>query len=383
MHDLIIACILSAIVLGAGMISIELGISAAIIEIILGVLAGNILHINPTQWLVFIASIGGILLTFLAGTEVNIKLMREKFKQSLLIGGLSFLLPFLLVFIYTYFIANWSINAAKIAGVALSTTSLAVVYAVLVETGLNQTELGKVIMASTFVTDLGTALALSVLFIQFNLYTLAFLVFSVVLFIFGPRLTSYFFKRYSNHVIEPEIKLVFLILFISMLLGEFGKMHAVLPIFIFGLLMSDFFHTNKNTLQKLRTVGFALITPFFFIKGGMNVSLQEISANWLIVVVLLAIKIIGKVIGVYPVTRMTLPRGGRVFLTLLMSTGLTFGTIASVFGYQAGYLNKSQFSIIIAVIILSAVVPTIIAQRFFAPVPAEEKEEILAEGEEG
>lgn len=383
MNELINASILTAIVFVAGMISIELGISAAIIEIILGVFAGNVLHISPTSWLMFLASIGGVLLTFLAGTEVNTKLMKEKFKQSLLIGGLSFLLPFLLVFGYTYFIAHWTLNAAKIAGVALSTTSLAVVYAVLVESGLNKTELGKVIMASTFVTDLGTALALSLLFIQFNVYTLIFLGFSILLFILGPKVTSYLFQRYSNQVIEPEIKLVFLILLVAMLLGEVGKMHAVLPIFIFGLLMSDFFQANKNTLRKLRTVSFAFITPFFFIKGGLNVSLQEISANWLIVAVLLVIKIIGKVIGVYPVARITLPRGGRIFTTLLMSTGLTFGTIASVFGYQAGYINKSQFSIIVAVIILSAVVPTIIAQRFFSPISAEDKEELLAEGEEG
>jgi len=383
MTDLLIACILSAIVLGAGMISIELGISAAIIEIILGVFAGNTLHIAPTPWLTFIASIGGILLTFLAGTEVNTKLMREKLKESLLIGGLSFLLPFMLTFGYTYFIIHWNINATKIAGIALSTTSLAVVYAVLVESGLNKTELGKIIMASTFVTDFGTALALSLLFLHVNVYTFVFLGFSVILFVFGPRVTSFFFERYSNRVIEPEIKLVFLIFFIAMLLGEMGKMHAVLPIFVFGLLMSDFFQANKPTLQKLRTVGFALITPFFFIKGGMNVALKEVTANWVIVVILLAVKIIGKFVGVYPVTRMMLPRGGRIFMTLLMSTGLTFGTISTVFGYQVGYINKSQFSILIAVVILSAVVPTIIAQRFFAPMPSEEKEEILAEGEEG
>jgi Kef-type K+ transport system membrane component KefB len=383
MSDLAVACILSAIVLIAGTISIELGIASAIIEILLGVFAGNALRIAPTPWLVFIASLGGILLTFLAGTEVDLKVMRQNLKESLLIGGLSFIVPFLFTFGFTYFIAHWSINAAKIAGVALSTTSLAVVYAVLVESGLAKTELGKIIMASTFVTDFGTALALSLLFLQFNVYTLVFLGFSAILLVFGPRLIGFFFQRYGARVIEPEIKLVFLVFFIAMFLGELGKSHAVLPIFLLGFLMSGFFAANRATLQKLRTVGFALITPFFFIKGGMNVGLKEVAANWWIVAVLLGVKLAAKVVGVYPVSRMTLPRGGRVFLTLLMSTGLTFGTIASVFGLQAGYIDKAQFSILIAVVILSAVVPTIIAQRFFAPAVAEEKEEILAEGEEG
>lgn len=383
MPDLLIASILAALIFIAGTISIELGISAAIIEIVLGMVAGNTLHIQPTPWLTFIASMGGILLTFLAGTEVDRTVMREKFKESILIGGLSFLLPFLFAFAYTYYIAGWTLDAAKIAGIALSTTSLAVVYAVLVETGLNRTELGKIIMAATFVTDFGTALALSLLFLQFNIYTFIFLGFSVFLLVFGTRVLKYFFKRYENRVIEPEIKLLFFIFFLSMFLGEIGKTHAVLPIFIFGFLLSGFFENNPHLIKKLRTVGFAFITPFFFIKGGMMVGLQEVLSSWSLLLVLLAVKIVAKIIGVYPIARTMLPAGGRVFLTLLMSTGLTFGTISSLFGYQAGYINKAQFSVLITTVILSAVVPTIIAQRYFTPVTTGEQEEILAEGEEG
>jgi Kef-type K+ transport system membrane component KefB len=133
----------------------------------------------------------------------------------------------------------------------------------------------------------------------------------------------------------------------------------------------------------LRTVGYALITPFFFIKGGMNVGLKEVFSSLNLVGLLLALKIVAKIIGVYPIARLTMKKGGRVFTTLLMSTGLTFGTLSSVFGLQAGYINKVQFSVLIFVVILSAIIPTVIAQRFFAPVSEEEKEEILEEGEEG
>jgi len=383
MSDLLIASILSGLVLIAGTISIEFGIASAIIEMVFGIFAGNVFKIQPTAWLTFIASLGGILLTFLAGTEVNLKLMKEKFKESMLIGGLSFLLPFILVFIFTYYFNHWTLNAAKIAGVALSTTSLAVVYAVLVETGLNKTDLGKLIMAATFVTDFGTALALSLLFLQFNVYTLVFFVFSAILLLIGPKIITFFFRRYEKKVIEPEIKLLFFIFFLTMFIGELGKSHAVLPIFILGLLMSKFFEENHHLLKKLRTVGYALITPFFFIKGGMNVGLKEVFSSLNLVGLLLALKIVAKIIGVYPIARLTMKKGGRVFTTLLMSTGLTFGTLSSVFGLQAGYINKVQFSVLIFVVILSAIIPTVIAQRFFAPVSEEEKEEIVEEGEEG
>jgi Kef-type K+ transport system membrane component KefB len=383
MSDLLIASILSGLVLIAGTISIEFGIASAIIEMAFGVIAGNFFKIQPTPWLTFIASFGGILLTFLAGTEVNLKLMKEKFKESMLIGGLSFLLPFIIVFAFTYYVDHWTLNAAKIAGIALSTTSLAVVYAVLVETGLNKTELGKLIMAATFVTDFGTALALSFLFLQFNFYTLLFFVFSIILLFIGPKIIAFFFKRYEKRVIEPEIKLLFFIFFLTMFMGDLGKSHAVLPIFILGLLMSKFFEENHHLVKKLRTVGYALITPFFFIKGGMNVGLKEVMSALNLVVIFLGLKLVAKIVAVYPISRITMPRGGRVFTTLLMSTGLTFGTLASVFGFQSGYINKVQFSVLISVVILSAIIPTVIAQRFFAPVTDVEKEELLEEGEEG
>jgi len=383
MSDLLIASILSGLVLIAGTISIEFGIASAIIEMAFGVIAGNFFKIQPTPWLTFIASFGGILLTFLAGTEVNLKLMKEKFKESMLIGGLSFLLPFIIVFAFTYYVDHWTLNAAKIAGIALSTTSLAVVYAVLVETGLNKTELGKLIMAATFITDFGTALALSFLFLQFNFYTLLFFVFSIILLFIGPKIIAFFFRRYEKMVIEPEIKLLFFIFFLTMFMGDLGKSHAVLPIFVLGLLMSKFFEENHHLVKKLRTVGYALITPFFFIKGGMNVGLKEVMSALNLVVTFLGLKLVAKIVAVYPISRITIRKGGRVFTTLLMSTGLTFGTLASVFGFQSGYINKVQFSVLISVVILSAIIPTVIAQRFFAPVTDVEKEELLEEGEEG
>jgi Kef-type K+ transport system membrane component KefB len=376
---------LGGLVVVAGIISVEWGISAAVIEIMFGVFAGNALHIAPTAWLTFIASLGSILLTFLAGTEVDLKVLREKFVTSVTIGGLSFLVPFVLVFVFTYLVGHWSLEAAKIAGIALSTTSLAVVYAVLVETGLAQTELGKIMMAATFVTDLGTAIALSVLFLQFNVYTAIFIGVSALVIVFGQKIIRYFFERYKNKVIEPEIKLLFFVFFITMALAEAGKSHAVLPIFLLGLVMSTFFAQRHDLITKLRTIGFALITPFFFIRGGMNVGISDVIANVGLLAILLGVKLVAKLVSVYPLVNMFMQENGKranIFFTLLMSTGLTFGTIASVFGYQAGYIDKPQFSVLVSVVILSAVVPTLIAQRFFAPLSELQKEQVLAELEE-
>ncbi len=368
----------------ASLISLRLGLSVAIIEILLGVIAGNYLGIEAQPWMTYLAGFASILLTFLAGAEVDVDLMREKFKESMLIGCASFLVPFLGAFLYTYYMAGWTLNASLIAGAALSTTSLAVVYSVLVETGLTKTKLGKLIMAATFVTDICTVLALTILFIKPSFYTWVFLAVSIVVIWIATKFSHLVFDNplLKGKVIEPEIKYIFVLLLIFSYFAAIGDSQAVLPAFVLGLAMSKHFTESPETLavrNRLRTVAYALITPFFFITDGMKVSVPLVVAAFGLFVTLFLLKQITKFLGVYFLAKKYIPEGG-MYTTLLMSTGLTFGTIASVFGYQAGYVNQIQFSVLIAVVITSAVIPTFIAQKWFRPVHDEDMVELNGNG---
>ncbi len=359
----------------SSLISLKVGLSVAIIEIIMGAIAGN-LGVQPDDWMLYLAGFGGILLTFLAGTEIDTKLMKEKFKESFLIGTFSFLLPFAVVFLYTYYIADWNLSASLIAGTALSTTSLAVVYSVLVETGLSKTEIGKLIMASTFITDMGTAIALSILFVKPTLYTVIFISVSLNVIYFAEKFSHYVFHnpRLKNKVIEPEIKYIFLLLFIFMFFANMGEGQAVLPAFVLGLLMSKHFTETSETKEvrnRLRTVAYAVITPIFFIVGGLNVSFPLILSALGLFAILFALKIVAKFLGVYFLARKYIPEGS-MYTTLLMSTGLTFGTIATVFGLNSGFIDQVQYSVLIGAVIASAVIPTFIAQKWFMPVHSED-----------
>ena len=366
----------------ASVISVEAAFSAAIIEIAAGVLAGNFLGLHPAPWMDFLAAFGGILLTFLAGAEVDPAILKDKLKESLLIGGFSFVVPYLAAIAYCYWVAGWTLQASLIAGCALSTTSLAVVYAVLVETGLTDSAIGKIIMASTFVTDMGTALALSLTFAEGSLRTLWFLVGSAAIIAVAPRYLPRIFERYGARVIEPEIKLLFFLLFVFMALGRWGQSHAVLPVFVLGLCLARTFRERKDLQRKLRIVAFAMITPFFFIKGGMNVSLSEVAENWSLLLILFGVKSAAKFVGVWPLAK-KYANDHAEYLTLLMSTGLTFGTISALYGLQAGHITSAQFSVLVAVVIATAIAPTIIAQRWFSPtLPEQVKEEVLAQEEE-
>jgi Kef-type K+ transport system membrane component KefB len=367
--------IVGSLVLISSLISLSAGLSVAIIEIILGAIAGN-LGLKPEEWMIYLAGFGGVILTFLAGTEIDTRLMKARFKESFLIGFFSFLLPFVGTFLFTYFISGWTLQASLIAGTALSTTSLAVVYSVLVETGLSKTEIGKLIMAATFITDMGTALALSILFIKPTIYTLVFIVVSLIVIWLVNRFSLYIIRnpRLFNKVIEPEIKYLFLVLLVFMYFANLGEGHAVLPAFVMGLLMSKHFKEQRKTKvigNRLRTVAYAMITPIFFIVGGLNVSLSLIISAIGLFATLFAIKILTKFIGVYFLAKKYIP-GGSMYTTLLMSTGLTFGTIASVFGLQSGFISQVQYSILVGVVVASAVIPTFIAQKWFMPVESED-----------
>jgi Kef-type K+ transport system membrane component KefB len=362
-----LAAVLAAAIVLASMISVELGVSVALIELGLGVIVGNLFDLDPNaQWLTFLATFGSVLLTFLAGAEIDPDDLRERFGASLAIGVVSFAGPFVVAGLIAYGLLDWTVKASLIAGTALSTTSLAVIYAVLVEDDLNETRIGKLLMSATFITDLCTVLALSAIFIKPNAWYPLFLAVSVLLVLLLPRIAPWFFGRYGDRVIEPEIKLVFVALLALMVLADQAEGHAVLPAFVLGLVMARHYQQHRLEQSRLRVVAFAFLTPFFFIRGGLNVSLGALAGSLGVLALLFAAKLVPKLGLVLPLAR-RYARPHAAYTTLLMSTGLTFGTISSLYGLQAGIIDRTQFSLLVTVVVVSAILPTAVAQRWFSP----------------
>ncbi len=368
MSDIALAALLAGTILAASMASVEIALAVALIELLAGVIVGNAFSVDIPSWLSFVGAFAGVVLTFQAGAEVDVPQFRREWKPSLAIGFASFLAPAVITGLVAYYSLGWNHRQAEIGGLALSTTSLAVVYAVLVETGLNRELVGKRLMSATFVTDIATVIGLTVLFVKPTVWIAPFVGASLILIVGLPRIAPWFFRRYGDRVIEPEIKLVFASLFVLMWLGGRANSQAVLPAFVLGLAMSSHYAEHRLEQERLRVVAFAFLTPFFFLKGGMSVSLGALWSNLGILGVLFAAKMLPKLAGVYPLARRySAPHA--VFTTLLMSTGLTFGTITSLYGLNTGIIDRAQFSLLIAVVVLSAIVPTAIAQRWFSPHP--------------
>jgi Kef-type K+ transport system membrane component KefB len=364
----LIAALWIGLALVASLVSIRLGISVALIEIGLGVLGGNILGLASTPWIDFLAAFGAILLTFLAGAEIDPASLRRHLRPSLVIGSVSFAAPALAAFLVAYVGLGWSLEAAEIAALALSTTSVAVVYAVMIESGLAGRELGKLILAACFVTDLGTVLFLGILFADFDPLLLAFAVATAVSVVLVPRLSRLLMVRVPGRVSEPEIKFLFLVL---LGLGGFAQVagsEAVLPAYLIGLAVAGVFVADRVLVHRMRATAFSLLTPFYFLKAGSLVSAPAIVAGAGIIGLLLAVKVGAKLVGVWPTARaFGLPTRDANYTTLLMSTGLTFGTIAALYGFTNGYIDQATYTILVTVVILSAVIPTVIATTFFEP----------------
>jgi Kef-type K+ transport system membrane component KefB len=352
----------------ASVLSVRIAISIALLEIIVGVIGGNFLPLQRTEWVNFLAGFGSILLTFLAGAEVDPEVMKRKFKESVTIGVLSFLVPFLGVMAYAYYIAGWSLPEAQIAGIALSTTSVAVIYSVMIESGYNQTELGKIIIAATFITDLGTVLALGILFANYNWYMVLFIGVMAVTLLILPKFTPWFFQKVGSRISEPETKFVFLLLFGLGGLALMAKSEAVLPAYLVGMVLAPFFLANKTLSHRMRVTAFTMLTPFYFLKAGSLVQLSTIWSSAALIALFLILKVAAKFIGIWPTMEIfKFTRKENMYTTLLMSTGLTFGSISALFGYTNKIINQEQYTILLTAVILSAVVPTIIAQKWFQP----------------
>jgi Kef-type K+ transport system membrane component KefB len=316
----------------------------------------------------FLSGTGAIVLTFLAGAELDPAVFRRKWKEASAIGLISFFVPFLGCAAAARWVLGWGIEASWLAGIAMSTTSVAVVYAVMLEFGFNVTDYGKTVLAACFITDLGTVVALGLMFAPFTLKTLLFLGVTAVAFFVLPWLTPRFFRRYGGRPSELEAKFLLLVLFALGALAAWADSEAVLPAYLMGMVLAGTVGKDHVLIRRLRTLCFGLLTPFYFIRAGSFVSVPALVAAPAAFLLMLVVKVLTKIVGVYPVTQaFRSPRKEGMYTTLLMSTGLTFGTISALFGLSHEIVDQAQYSALVAAVVASAVIPTLIANAWFMP----------------
>ena len=365
-----------ALAVVSAVIAYHLRISIALVEICVGVIAGTLANKyfghnslgGNLEWLKFLASAGAIFLTFLAGAELDPKVLKIKWKEVITVGTIGFLAPFFGCTAIAFFFLKWNFQASLLTGIALSTTSMAVVYAVMIETGFNTTGFGKGILGACFINDLGTVIALGLIFSPFTYKTLVFIVVTIILIMLFPVLTRFFTKVYGNRTAAIRVKWVSFVLFAMGALAIWSGSEPVLPAYIAGMVLAEFASENHIWVRRIRTLTVGFLTPFYFIRAGSFVSLAALIAAPFIFLILLFGKVVSKIFGLYPVIGIFRKEfSERWYYTLLMSTGLTFGTISALYGFTHGIITDSQYSFLVIVVIGSAVIPTAIANYSFMP----------------
>jgi Kef-type K+ transport system membrane component KefB len=371
-----LAALWVGLALAATLLAIWFKISTALSEIVVGTIAqlvavvyfaqGGLL--GNTPWITFLAGTGAIVLTFLAGAELDPIVFKTKWRETAVIGLAGFFGPFLGCTAIAYYVLHWTVMSSWLCGVALSTTSVAVVYAVMLELGFNVTEYGKSILAACFINDIGTVVALGLIFSPFTIRTLIFVVVAIAVFVLLPFLTPWFFRKFGGRVSEIEAKYLLFLLFAMGGLALWAGSEAVLPAYMIGMVLAGTVGKDHALIRRLRTLTFGLLTPFYFIRAGSFVLVTVLIAAPAVMLILFMAKSLTKAIAVYPAVRAHRYEGNSgAYYTLMMSTGLTFGTISALFGLNHNIIDQKQYSWIVGTVIASAVIPTMIANRFFLP----------------
>jgi Kef-type K+ transport system membrane component KefB len=360
----------------ASIVSRTYRISTALSEIVVGMLArltfAYILGVEllsvQEPWIKTLAGIGAIFLTFLAGTELDPDVFKLKWKEAAAVGLSSFLLPSFCCWGAAHFLLRWDNSSSLLAGIALAATSVAVVYTVMMEYGFNKGNFGKTILAACFITDLGTVLTLGLVFAPFTWKTLLFACLLMITFILLPKITQRAFMIFGGQASEFETKYLLFFLLALGALATWAESEAVLPAYLIGMALAGSVGRDHALIRRLRTITIGLLTPFYFIRAGYFVSIPTVITAPIGIIILVLIEISAKIISVYPVARyFGSPHRDAMYTTLLMASGLTFGTICALFGLSHQIIDEQQYSTLVASIIATAVIPTLIANSYYLP----------------
>ncbi|MBN1664397.1 MAG: cation:proton antiporter [Deltaproteobacteria bacterium] len=354
----------------------RLKISIALMEIMVGTLIGFAAHqlgyfdhlALGADWMKFCTGVGAILLTFLAGAELNPDAMKTKIKEVSIIGLIGFSAPFVGCFLIAYYLIGWNLQASLLSGIALSTTSMAVVYAVMLEYGFNKTEFGKGILGACFVNDLGTVIALGLIFAPFTYKTIIFISVTIVLMFTLRPMTVHLIRRFAHKTAAIRAKWILFVLLAMGVLAAWSGSEPVLPAYVLGMVLARTMEQDGHFVRRLRTLTVGFLTPLYFLRAGALVSISAMISGAGIFLLLFVGKVASKIFGLYPaIHHFREDKKEKWYYTLLMSTGLTFGTISALYGLSKNIITQEQYSLIVGTVIASAVIPTLIANKFFLP----------------
>ncbi|MEO2065589.1 MAG: cation:proton antiporter [Desulfurobacteriaceae bacterium] len=366
--------IVSVLIILAGIGALEVGFSSSIFEILAGTFASNFLKLGGLPWIDFLSNLGLLGLMFFAGLETDPELLRKHFLKSLFIGFSSYFFPLVSVFYFSHYILGYSFEASVLIGIALSTTSLALVYPLLKEKGLLNYPAGQILLAGAMVVDISSMLTMSFLFEGINVYNLVFTAVLVLLLFRLPKWGEKLFERYSGNQIEFKTRFIVIVLVALGFLSEQVHINEAVLAFTTGIFFAELFRKDKVIEKTIRALIFGFLAPFFFFKAGYSVKLSVVSLKVIFLALFLgSIAFVTKYVGTVYATANLFKGAVYKLAGLFFNMRLTFGIVASVFGLEAGLIDEETYVALLLIIVSTSLVASVISNRF----PHETSEDLL------
>ncbi|WP_456456326.1 cation:proton antiporter [Thermovibrio sp.] len=366
--------IVSLLIIAAGVGALEVGFSSSILEILAGTFASNFLELGDLPWIDFLSNLGLLGLMFFAGLETDPELMRKHFLKSLFIGFSSYFFPLVSVFYFSHYILGYPFESSLLIGIALSTTSLALVYPLLKEKRLLKHPAGQILLAGAMVVDISSMLTMSFLFEGINAYNILFTVALILLLVKLPKWGEKLFERYKGNHIEFKTRFIVLVLIALGFLSEQVHINEAVLAFTTGIFFAELFKKDWVIEKKIRALIFGFLAPFFFFKAGYSVKLSIISPKVIFLSLFLGgVAFITKYAGTVYAT-MNLFKGAVYKLAgLFFNMRLTFGIVASLFGLKAGLIDEETYVSLLLIIVITSLISSLISNRM----PHEVEEDLL------
>jgi len=348
-----------------------------VIEIMLGMMAGFFGLIYGDEMLKIISKFGFLYLMFLAGLEINLKLV------NIIRKDLSF--NVILYFTFLYSIAailciTFDLNIVYL--VALPIFSLGMLMMLLKEYGKDEKWLNLALSIGV-IGEVISILALTIFsgWLEFgfkieflySILTLIVVIFSTVLilkffqtlFWWYPELKTYIMPHADRQ--DRDIRFSFALFFILIALMIHLKIDVVLGAFTAGLFLKIFFHNKEELFEKLSSVGFGFFVPIFFIYTGSTVKLEMITLDILynalyIILAIVLIRLISSFIAFYKYLQFK----KTILFALSDSMPLTFLVAISMLGYSHGIISESEYFAFILASMIDGLFLMIVIRKLYA-----------------
>ncbi len=367
--------IVLAIILFAPILLNKLKIPHIIGMIAAGVVVGpygfNILD-NDSSFAIF-GQVGLLYLMFLAGLEIDMYHLRLNLRRGFVFGLLTLAIPLSIGLLTSVYILKLDWLTSMLLGSMYASHTL-LSYPVAARMGITRTPAVIIAIVGTIIAVIGALLVLAVTVSveregYFNVVEIIWLalklaLWAVVLLYAYPRLTRYFFKKYSDKVLQYVFVLT--LVFFAACTARFIGLEPVLGAFFAGLLLNRYIPSASPLMSSTEFVGNALFIPYFLISVGMmiNVRLLADGDTLIVAVIMLVVALTGKWLPAYIAQRVNgLDRYSRNVMFGLTTAHTAVALAVVAVGYRLGLLEEHILNSTVMVILATCALAPIITAR--------------------